>query len=416
MGKNAGKKLVRPSRKKAFELSLESTAALTSTPKAVQRIHCSEPTNEMIPVIERQISDGLSVLPVPDELVPGSRSLLQTVISFIGGPRYAPEMSNVLDSTGISSSIWVQFLFLDQAYFHCMVALSLTVLNKLVVEPTGSLVTTRHLSKAFRLINERLSGNDAVSDTTIASVLMMAQYERQIDQYSRSLVHMKGLRRMIELRGGIRQLTRINPRLTQKIFRLDLEYAIYTGSATRFSVQEIANFARLINDANSGRLPKLNHCAFHDSILLLGYRLIEMRPLGSHCSSNLLEDMVHLGLATFVATFFWSLDRRAPIIPLLSRSICSVVDRHSQVCKEEEEVLLWLLFIGATCMSNSTNDDIWLVPKTAQTMRSLALHTWESVDQVLAAFPWVTVTHDSAARALWQRSCAHLRLLTENFE
>lgn len=100
-----------------------------------------------------------------------------------------------------------------------MVALSLTVLNKLVVEPTGAVVVARHLSKAFRLINERLSTNNAISDTTLAAVLMMAQYERQLGQHSESLVHMKGLRRMVELRGGIRQLTRINPRLTQKIFR-----------------------------------------------------------------------------------------------------------------------------------------------------------------------------------------------------
>lgn len=97
--------------------------------------------------------------------------------------------------------------------------MSVTALNNLVIEQEDPTEAMRHLSHTFRLVNERLSGNDAVSDPTIAVVLTMAKYERLQGQHRHSLVHFEGLRRMVELRGGISQLTRNKPDLAQKIFR-----------------------------------------------------------------------------------------------------------------------------------------------------------------------------------------------------
>ena len=77
----------------------------------------------------------------------------------------------------------------------------------------------RHLSRAFRLVNEKLSGNEALSDTTMAVVISMTQYERLRGQHRQGLVHLDGLLRMVELRGGISQVMSTNPPLAQKIFR-----------------------------------------------------------------------------------------------------------------------------------------------------------------------------------------------------
>ncbi|KAJ9271320.1 transcriptional regulator family: Fungal Specific TF [Paecilomyces variotii] len=460
-GKNAGKKLARPSRKKAFELSRKSAAAVTKTPEVVKKTHNSKPTEEVIYAVEQQIGDGLSILPVPDELVPGSRPLERMAISFIGGPRHAPEMSNALDTTSMSSSIWVQFMFSDEAYFHCMVALSVTVLDPIAIKPAGLLVAARHLSQTFRLINERLSGDNAASDTTIAVVVMLAEYERQLGHYNNCLVHIEGLQRMVELRGGISKLTSINPHLTKKIFRIDLEYALHTGSPTRFSPQDIAfgstgilrfprkhqrrseqkgsivyrsakfkqlsadledvfmdiiYFAHLLNETSSRRLPKMDHCVFHENILFLGYRLIAISTLRGPNHPNNLEDMIHLGLTTFVSAFFWSLDRSIPTIPLLTESIRSIVQRYAGDSQEERAVLLWLLFTLAASISKQPDDEVWLVPKAAETMDAMDLHTWEDVHRTLSMFPWVNATHDTAGQALWQKSRVRLSLLRERLE
>ena len=67
-----------------------------------------------------------------------------------------------------------------------------TVLNNLLItqeEPKGA---TYHLSQAFHLVNERLSGNEAISDTTLAVVVIMAQYARIQGQYRQGLVHLDG--------------------------------------------------------------------------------------------------------------------------------------------------------------------------------------------------------------------------------
>lgn len=76
----------------------------------------------------------------------------------------------------------------------------------------------RHLLCATRIINERLSGSEALSDTTIASIVGLIQYERLRGQHQDGMIHFKGLQRIIELRGGVAHLMN-NPHLAGKIFR-----------------------------------------------------------------------------------------------------------------------------------------------------------------------------------------------------
>jgi len=75
------------------------------------------------------------------------------------------------------------------------------------------------LAFTFRLLNSKLSGADALKDPTIAAVVAMTGYERLRGEYQKGFVHLKGIERMVELRGGISQLTKNQPGLTQKIFR-----------------------------------------------------------------------------------------------------------------------------------------------------------------------------------------------------
>jgi hypothetical protein len=62
-------------------------------------------------------------------------------------------------------------------------------------------------------------GNEATSDMTIAILVIMSQYERLQGQYARGYIHMQGLRRMVELRGGIKQLSRECRGVIQKVLR-----------------------------------------------------------------------------------------------------------------------------------------------------------------------------------------------------
>jgi hypothetical protein len=76
LGRNAGKTLVRPSRKK-LGLGMKDTTALIRIPKFIEDTRDSESNNDVVHEIERQVGDGLSVLSIPPRPNPESTGLIQ---------------------------------------------------------------------------------------------------------------------------------------------------------------------------------------------------------------------------------------------------------------------------------------------------------------------------------------------------
>jgi hypothetical protein len=107
----------------------------------------------------------------------------------------------------------------SMAGFHCAVATSILCLNNLITRQEGILQAMSHISHTFRLINQRLSRQEAISDTTMAGIVSMAQYERHQNQYQRGFVHVQGLRRMVQLQGGLLQVSRSHHILVLKMLR-----------------------------------------------------------------------------------------------------------------------------------------------------------------------------------------------------
>lgn len=63
-----------------------------------------------------------------------------------------------------------------------------------------------HLQKGLRLLRERLSGEDEdtkISDATMNVVLKLASATHFNGDYMSSKQHMDGLRKMVDLRGGL---------------------------------------------------------------------------------------------------------------------------------------------------------------------------------------------------------------------
>ena len=101
--------------------------------------------------------------------------------------------------------------------FHCALAVS-TRSTVHSVRQEASPQELRHAVTAYHLVNVRLSGDLALSDETIAVVVALTIYERLQKKYHNSMLHFQGLSRMVELRGGISQLTH-NPGIVQKLHR-----------------------------------------------------------------------------------------------------------------------------------------------------------------------------------------------------
>ncbi|KAF7853358.1 uncharacterized protein EAF02_012012 [Botrytis sinoallii] len=436
LGRNAGKKLVRPSKMRPTGMKRVATSAcinLSST-----QIDSENTTFG----IERQVGDNIPCLSFPDHSLK-DKQIVQRTFSFISSIGYPAELSKAFIKTRISTSIFVQFMLLDEACLHCGVAVSVTALNNIVLNQEDPKIAMHHLSLAFRLVNEKLSGNEAASDTTIAVVLTMSHYYRLQGQFSQGLVHLQGLERMVKMRGGISNLKKKQYTLAQKIFRADLEYSLHSGTCTRYTVQDIESndtfctsesrnldfyknkamscalvslplstdllvllvdiisFTLLLNDAVVGRASPLGGHKLHSTLLFLGYRLLSIYPLGDCRPKNPLENAIHLGLASFISTFMRGLDGKVPVNPLLASLLRSSTHELSKSRFESPEALLWLLLMGKASIFESL-DDTWLASDIRHTMQVLNLQGHTDVQRKLESFPWVYALHDKEVISLLQ--------------
>lgn len=134
-------------------------------------------------------------------------------------------------------SIWVNYILADEACelykgcvhsttlmpcpldFHCTLAVSASYVDFFQRRPAISPKTLHHISQAYALVNLKLSGPESVSDCAIAAVVTLAIYQQIHRLPSIGLIHLNGLYRMIQLRGGITRLMKENRALALKPLR-----------------------------------------------------------------------------------------------------------------------------------------------------------------------------------------------------
>ncbi|KAE8343120.1 hypothetical protein BDV24DRAFT_129712 [Aspergillus arachidicola] len=437
LGRNKGKRVSRPSRK-----SVSMTArTLFRIPMIVKgaSVTPKESCN-----IERPIDDGL-ILPgiLPEE----SKGLVKKVTAFMNAIKFSPDVSNGLDYAGLGSPLCVHYMFVDEACFHGVMATALLHLNNLISRPEGLLEARRHISHTFRLVQQKLSGPGAVADETIAVIVSMTQCEHFQHRYQEGSVHVQGLLRIAQLRGGLLQLIASGSGLAQKVLRVDLENSLQLGSPTVFSLDEalvgcktatpfpslhvrsesekhslapthgqsqvlpaslrnilvdMLFLASMLNNAIAGVLPKINAADFYDDIISLGYRLLNVKPLSSTDGICSLQNKVHLGLTAFLVTFLQDWDGQIVRNDLLSSVLLAEVQQPLSSEQDIQEILVWLLFIG------SASSCLWKHPAwvltTRRTLLGLGVSSWENIKSILSRFPWVDVVHDTAGQALWYAS------------
>ncbi|KAK4152618.1 hypothetical protein C8A00DRAFT_44371 [Chaetomidium leptoderma] len=215
-GRNVGRKLVRASRKRVLSRETnDQNSETTTAPSGPQ-------TGTGISVLTLKT---VTSLPAhwQQSAASGSLALVQKAASFLGGIRHARELDLALDYSSEPRTRWVQPMFVNEAYFHGAMAVFMAAFpspsSSLTNGQSNSAARVRHLCTALRLVNDRLSGRDAVSNETIIVVLVLGLYERVQGEYGRGLVHLDGLQRMLNMRGGIQEFAKNRPELARKIFR-----------------------------------------------------------------------------------------------------------------------------------------------------------------------------------------------------
>ncbi|KAI1379095.1 hypothetical protein F4677DRAFT_357530 [Hypoxylon crocopeplum] len=124
---------------------------------------------------------------------------------------------------------WVQALQLDKAATHAFIAMIAAMHNSLAMWADTSTIDF-HRFQAVKSINERLNleGKDdskPISDGLVVAVSLLVNIETFIGSLNAAAAHMSGLKRMVDLRGGIVEGFKHSSILQRSISWADYSYA-----------------------------------------------------------------------------------------------------------------------------------------------------------------------------------------------
>ena len=117
---------------------------------------------------------------------------------------------------------WMEDLFSDTAYLHIITFAARAFFDK-VADPqirTTDQEVTLHFVQGVQILRERLISGDEevkVSNSTVRVVLLLTVGAYMMGEYETAKYHMKGLCKMISLRGGLVTIT--SKKLMMEILR-----------------------------------------------------------------------------------------------------------------------------------------------------------------------------------------------------
>ncbi|KAI0475085.1 hypothetical protein GGR56DRAFT_496566 [Xylariaceae sp. FL0804] len=439
-GKNVGKTLNRRSRRPPPR----PVAGGQPKPPTAELEDAEEPKT----TIMRPICHGFSVYGLLAECSYTSLGLFHKVFTFVTGPLFPPELHRSINFKDTAKP-FIGYAFRDEAFFHCMASIAVQAFAPHSATREMSAEALRHASRCMQLVNARLSDSrEALSDPTLAVVVALTLNERAQGAHRSAAVHFRGVQRIIELRGGVAQLVRQAPALAQKVFRSDLEIALQRGAPTEYAVdvlpgrdaiarllgrfaeetgrrrtrhpdgcapadavedilEDVICFTSLVN-GHWGSEAAMDGFIFHDVLIVTGYRLLRVGPLGGPRLPTWRANALQLGLIMYMTVFLTGLGLQRLPTPLLSRLVREVATQ-SPISEEKEtqELLLWFLFTGRSSIFNQPAEDEWLVPRALDVVRRLGILCWDDLCRSLSEYPWVGALQGSAAQAFWQAVQRH---------
>ncbi|KAF0326362.1 hypothetical protein GQ607_006262 [Colletotrichum asianum] len=392
------------------------------------------PVKRQLKMPRRVFWNDFCLTSFPQELDSDSTRLMHRWFLDISDTLFPPQFCYKFD---ILKSIWVNCILVDEAYFHSTLAVSASYVDFFERKPTTSSKTLHHICQAYSLVNLKLSGPHPISDSAIAAVVTLAIYQQIHQQHSTGLVHLKGLHRMIGLRGGIARLMKENRPLALKPLRLDIELAMQNGSPTMFDSHDVPVttvlcpsstvaeqlsacppglprimldlivFASILNDRVKKGRSKLNPLDYTETLISLLYRLLEGEPLRQPllASEGVHGDAAHLAMLAFMTGLLPNYCREnfssSLLCTRLGYAVRKLHSTHVDAQTGDVSLPLWILFMSGISVLKA-NDHSWLLLAIAETCDRADLRDWAAVHHHLSAFPWIYTLHDAPARYLWE--------------
>ncbi|KFY91349.1 hypothetical protein V498_05514 [Pseudogymnoascus sp. VKM F-4517 (FW-2822)] len=307
-----------------------------------------------------------------------------------------------------------------------------------------------HYAKTLQLLQARLNEFDltaAISDTTIMVVFLLASVAELMEDYATVGSHIKGLEKIVHLRGGVQALNTHN-NMQAKVCRADLSYALLSGQQPRFFRDEIQWSCFIANrgliqcshqphDAYvhaflEATVDKRLHNALRDlhtfsCISNLAYETtrklspdiynemmtsILYRLTNLSFESDPLQEALRVGLLAVSSTIFMQRQfAEHPYDHLLNLQLKSLLKlREFTDTDIPVPIVLWLTILLHALESNGASPD-WLSAWLDEVIFCAGIKSWHQAHSILRSMVWVNFVHDRCGMRVFE--AAMLRLEKE---
>lgn len=323
------------------------------------------------------------------------------------------------------------------------------------INPRGML----HLQRGLVLLRDRLAGKDPearVSDATIAVVLKLASVAHFDGDYHASRQHMEGIRRMVDLRGGVDEfrgkdlfaeiLRQETDRPGQASWlqllivpsRYDLAMALLHGEDPLFYVRpgeppppyppclvpvgldspttpivsettdggpvddELAVCWRamrrfcLLADLTRQKRRPMHPEIIHETTAAVMYRLLRMR-----LTPGSADEALRCGLLAFSHHVFIQWRDIKPSGTRFAASFRAGIVGFEAAQTDSPRLVLWLLMVGAIAVFGEA-DGAWLSENLERYARRCRVTRWSEMRTLLRSMMWIDLLDEEQGRAVFQ--------------
>ncbi|KAK9427244.1 fungal-specific transcription factor domain-containing protein [Lipomyces doorenjongii] len=308
-----------------------------------------------------------------------------------------------------------------------------------------------HLTQTFRILIERLQDPlQEISDSTIAAVAGLALTEQSSGNQTNWRIHMRGIKRMVEMRGGLLAFEG-NPILHDKLCRADICGSIYSLSKPYLQMESrrvqpsvlrgcdetertlapgfqavhddygfdsdlfdiLYKVHTVTQDINTVNPPKSEviPLRLRERIRSVQYYLLSRENYDFSGSGDQLLKACRLGVLLYVG-IIQNEFMVSPISKQLIWQLKSCLQRESFAADSMRALRLWLIFLTGSLVLDPI-EKLWFVCSIVEAVSQLSLPNWCDAKLLLETFAWAGKVQDKSGRDLWDEAMRMQSVLRE---
>ncbi|KAK7433157.1 hypothetical protein QQZ08_000088 [Neonectria magnoliae] len=389
--------------------------------------HCEE--QEWALVSPHKVASELSLFGYVDEMKPYMLNLIHRAFTIVKPSTYTLELALTDSATDVfcfsnlsqHPALLHSVLFTAQAFSDLSLGL-----------PYGK-IAQAHLAKTLYHLQQSVQNSDeATTSSTMVVVLSLATAAALLGDVQSAATHMKGLHRMIELRGGLKTISK-GGMLEHKTQRLDFGLAIATGCDLRFVQDDVSWGPQIARGISVTRLTELSMIQPRPDPRLLniwvdlrvfsnsaneatrtGVKMSEAffsrlntsvppRLIGLRFDPTSLSELLRLCMLAFMKSLLVNINGLGPKLTFIANGLKdAILAQQFPPAPEQAKFLLWALFVSSISIFENYEQE-WLRAAMVQTASVLSLRTWAETRMVLKSFLWIDMVYNRPGKLLFEQ-------------